>query len=87
MVHFHYCYIIESLREMAPQYIQLPAAHERTAIKGRFEGYSGLPGIVGCIDGTYCVVTAPVLQKARYRNYKPTYSIKAIVICDIMLLF
>lgn len=85
-VHFHYCYIIEALREMAPQYIQWPSAHERAEIKGRFEGYSGFPGIVGCIDGTHCMITAPVNQKALYRNYKHTYSMKASVVCDDNLL-
>ena len=86
VVHFHYCYIIEALREMAPQYIQWPDAHERMNIKERFLEYSGFPGIVGCLDGTHCVVTAPVRQKTRYRNYKHTYSIKASVVCDDTLL-
>ena len=29
VVHFHYCYLIEAMREMAPQYVQWPDANER----------------------------------------------------------
>lgn len=71
---------------MAPQYVQWPDANERAEIKQRFEEYSGFPGIMGCLDGSHCVITAPSRQKARYRNYQHTYSMKINVVCDNRLL-
>ena len=85
-VYFHYSYIIECLREMAPTYIRWPNANERAEIKEAFQAYSGFPGIIGVIDGTHNVITAPVRQKRRYRNRFQSYSLNTQVVCDHTLL-
>ena len=85
-VYFRYSYLIETLREMAPQYIKWPDAAERIRIAMAFEAYSGFPGIVGVIDGTHNMITAPVVQKRRYRNRYHTFSLNTQVLCDQNLL-
>ncbi|KAK3911312.1 Protein ANTAGONIST OF LIKE HETEROCHROMATIN PROTEIN 1 [Frankliniella fusca] len=86
VVHFHYAYIIEALREMGSMYIRWPNEQERQGIKARFEAYSGLPGIVGVLDGTYQNVTAPKVQKDRFRNRHHTYAFNTMAVCDDNLL-
>ncbi|KAK3931998.1 Putative nuclease [Frankliniella fusca] len=85
-VYYHYSYIIEALRELAPKYIQWPDAEERMRIKERFRAYSGFPGIVGCIDGTYNTITAPIQQRERYINRHDSFSFNTSVVCDYNLL-
>ncbi|XP_034236326.1 uncharacterized protein LOC117642351 [Thrips palmi] len=85
-VYYHYAYIIEVLRELAPKYIQWPDAEERIVIKGSFQAYSGFPGIVGVVDGTYNNITAPIEQPDRYINRHDTFSFNTSVVCDHTLL-
>jgi len=54
-VHNHYLLIVNALCDLALRYITWPSRDERQEIKTRFENYSGFPGIVGCIHGTYRV--------------------------------
>jgi len=86
VVYFHYAYIIENIREMAPRYIQWPNAEERAGIKQRFEDYSGIPGVVGAIDGSFNTVTAPLVDTASYRNRHHQYAYNSMVVCDDNLL-
>ncbi|XP_052125219.1 uncharacterized protein LOC127749746 [Frankliniella occidentalis] len=85
-VHENYSIIIECLREMAPIYIKWPDAQEREHISSVFEAYSGFPGVVGVIDGTHNVITAPSQQAERYRNRYKTYSFNTMAVCDHNLL-
>jgi len=81
-LHFHYSYIIEALRELAPQYIRWPNAERRQQIAAAFEGASGFPGAIGCIDCTHVYITAPLENPARYRNRHHTYSLNIQAVCD-----
>lgn len=87
VVHFHYKYIIEALREMAPQYIKWPDNMEREMISEFFEDLYGYPGVCGCIDGCHISVTAPLEQPQRYVDRKKNYSILLQAVCDHRMLF
>jgi hypothetical protein len=74
---------------MLPRYVCWPTPLERAEIKERFMEYSGFPGIVGCIDGSYCNVTSPVvplLQKRKFVNRHHQSSFNILVVCDHTLL-
>ncbi|KAK3923113.1 Protein ANTAGONIST OF LIKE HETEROCHROMATIN PROTEIN 1 [Frankliniella fusca] len=80
-VHYHYRYLIEVFRLMAPTYIKWPDQAERNEIKRRFQNYSGFPGIVGVIDGTYNPVTAPSIQRDRFRTRHHNHAFNSMVVC------
>ncbi|KAK3918215.1 Putative nuclease [Frankliniella fusca] len=85
-VHDNYSFIIEALRDMSPRYIQWPDREERALIKERFQRYSGFPGIVGALDGTYQNVTAPRVHPQSYINRHHQYSLNTMVVADDNLL-
>jgi hypothetical protein len=85
-LYYFYSYVIEALRELAPQYIYWPDANERNDIKGAFFRATGFPGIVGSIDGTHVYITAPVNDAAQYRNRHQSYSLNVQAVVDNNLL-
>ena len=86
-VHFHYKYVIEALRKMAPNYVKWPDAYEREVIAGIYERQYGYPSVCGCIDGCFIKVTAPLEQPQAFVNYKRDYAIILQGVCDHRLLF
>lgn len=68
-VHRHYLLIIRALCDLAPNYIRWPNGQQRLRIQRAFERYSGFPGIVGAIDGTFVNMTAPLIQPRRYVHH------------------
>lgn len=87
VIHYHYGYIIQALREMAPRYIKWPDAYEREIIKAEFEDKYGYAGAVGCMDGVNIDVTAPLEQAQRYVNRHDRYSVLVQAVCDHRLLY
>ena len=86
-VHFHYKYIIEALREMAPLYMAWPNAYERELISNEFEALYGYPSVCGWIDGCLIHITAPLEQPQEYVDRHHQYSILLQGVCDYNLLF
>ncbi|KAK3920911.1 Protein ANTAGONIST OF LIKE HETEROCHROMATIN PROTEIN 1 [Frankliniella fusca] len=80
-IHYHYQYIIEALRNMAPDYIKWPNEYEREIIKAHFEEKCGFVGVVGCMDGVSINITAPLEQPQRYVNRHHSYSILVQAVC------
>ena len=87
VVHFHYKYVIEALREMAPLYVKWPNDFEKEMISGAFEDMYGYPDVIGCIDGCLIQVTAPREQPQQYVDWHHHYSIQLQAVCDPRLLF
>ncbi|KAK3907159.1 Putative nuclease [Frankliniella fusca] len=86
VVLYHYKYIIETLRDMAPDFIQWPSPEERQVIKDNFYHIGGYPGVVGCIDGMHSFVTAPLDEAPAYTNRHHSYSILSQAVVDDQLL-
>jgi len=81
-VYRHFTKVIEALCELAPRYIKWPSQEERGVIANAFEAYSGVPGIVGAVDGTYMVMNAPTVQPRRYIDRHHQYSMNTQAVCD-----
>lgn len=86
-VHFHYKYIIQALREMAPFYVKWPNRFEKQVISATFEARYGYPSVCGCIDGCLICITAPLEQPQQYVDRHHSYSIILQGVCDHRLLF
>lgn len=86
VVLFHYIYIIEALRDMAPMYIKWPSPEERQEIKNFFYQIGGYPDIVGVIDGMHTFVTAPLIEPIAYVNRHHNHSILSQAVVDHRML-
>ena len=71
-----------ALQSRLNRYVHLPSAQEAVAIKQRFMRLSGLPGIIGCIDGTHIRIQGPTEHENDYENRKGYHSINVQVVCD-----
>ncbi|KAM8702191.1 hypothetical protein ACLKA7_011394 [Drosophila subpalustris] len=70
-------------RKLGPRFIQLNRAEEMLSkCKQHFYQKYGIPGIVGCIDGTHIKIMKPGSAEQVYFNRKGYFSINAMVICD-----
>lgn len=85
-LYYFYLYIIQALRELAPQYISWPNAEERVVIRDSFQRATGFPGVIGCIDCTHVQITAPLELAARYTNRHHQYSLNVQSVVDNNLL-
>ncbi|KAK7939911.1 hypothetical protein WMY93_003237 [Mugilogobius chulae] len=69
------------------RYVHLPTQEEATRSKGEFFFKSGLPGCVGCIDGTHVRIQAPSQDEHLFVNRKGFHSINVQIACreDMMI--
>ena len=71
-----------ALSRRIASYVHLPNEEEAAAMKERFRQASGMPGIVGCIDGTHVQIQAPHENEYLYVNRKGYHSINVQIACD-----
>lgn len=73
---------------LCPQWIVLEKSQEEEEkIKQSFFGSGGLPGVVGCIDGTHVRIKSPGINEQHlYYNRKGYYSINvmAVSFCNVI---
>ena len=86
-VHFHYTYMIEAIREMAPRFIQWPKPYEQEIIAQIFEDRYGYPSVIGCIDGCLIRITAPLEQPQSYVDRHHEFSINLQAVCEDRMVF
>ncbi|XP_055909458.1 putative nuclease HARBI1 isoform X1 [Eupeodes corollae] len=58
------------------------STNEKQEARNYFFQRAGLPGIVGCVDGTHIGIIAPAQLQHQYLNRKGFYSLNAMVACD-----
>lgn len=58
--------VIRAVAEVAPRYIQFPTPEEETAVMQGFSTIAGMPGCIGCIDGTLIPIKGPGGDDAEY---------------------
>ncbi|XP_049432777.1 putative nuclease HARBI1 [Epinephelus fuscoguttatus] len=63
-------------------HVHLPTEAEAVGMKQRFRQASGIPGIVGCIDGTQVKIQAPSQHEYLFVNRKGYHSINVQIACD-----
>ncbi|XP_037934599.1 putative nuclease HARBI1 isoform X2 [Teleopsis dalmanni] len=70
-------------RRICPSWIKLEMSDaERSASKRHFMQKFGIPGVVGCVDGTHIRMTKPHRDHHLFYNRKGYFSINAMIICD-----
>ncbi|XP_050338636.1 putative nuclease HARBI1 [Bactrocera neohumeralis] len=70
-------------RYLCPQWIQLSMTEsELTKSKQHFQRSFGIPGVIGCVDGTHIQLCKPHTDQSLFYNRKLYFSINAMIICD-----
>lgn len=67
--------------------IKWPNMEQRILIKNKFENISGIPGIIGAIDGTYVPIKASKEYPEQYINRKCVHAITLQAIASVDLKF
>ena len=71
------------MKRLTPELIKFPdsiAGFEQCA--RAFVARSGIPGIIGAIDGSHIRIAPPKRQQKRYYNRKSFYSVILSAVCD-----
>lgn len=71
-----------ALQRLLRNYIHLPTQEEAARTKQDFYLKSGIPGIVGCIDGTHIRIQAPSEHEYLYLNRKGYHSLNVQLVCN-----
>lgn len=77
------------VRHLGPRWIAFPeAAEEQAATQVAFLRHGSLPGVVGCVDGTFVAIKAPskydpTVTKALYWCRKLYYALNVLVVSKI----
>ncbi|XP_067625184.1 uncharacterized protein [Eurosta solidaginis] len=68
---------------LCPRWIKLRMTEsELTQSKQYFQQHFGIPGVIGCIDGTHIQITKPNKDHSIFYNRKGYFSMNAMIICD-----
>ncbi|XP_049301932.1 putative nuclease HARBI1 [Bactrocera dorsalis] len=78
---FEVCKAIEKV--LCPKHITFGmTSEEKNEAKRAFYSVSGIPGVIGVVDGTHIQMIRPAVNEHLYFNKKLKHSINAMVICD-----
>ncbi|KAJ8721093.1 hypothetical protein PYW08_006558 [Mythimna loreyi] len=72
--------VTEALNSILLQYVIWPKhVQDQNKIKTQFHKF-GIPGVLGCIDGTHIAILRPVEHEERYFNRKGYHSLNVMII-------
>uniref|UniRef100_A0A0P4VXD6 DDE Tnp4 domain-containing protein n=1 Tax=Scylla olivacea TaxID=85551 RepID=A0A0P4VXD6_SCYOL len=86
------CKIVRSISTilctLARTYIKFPEPTDIPDLASNFFNIAGMPGCIGCIDGSYINIISPGGDHAElYRSRKGRFAINVMGICDYNLVF
>ena len=78
--------VVHAIAEVAPRYIRFPTPEEESAVMQAFFTIAGMPGCIGCVDGSLIPVRGPGGDDAElYRGRKGYYAYNVMAVCDASL--
>ena len=79
---------VNSIVSKASQFIYMPrSAFEISGVISDFQAISGLPKVIGVVDGSHIPMIAPSVDEYAYVNRKQFHSINIQAVCDANLIF
>ena len=87
VLHYHYLNITNTLANMSESYIKWPNQYERAVVAQSVQRRTGMPEVVGAIDGCYIKIDTPSVDAGRYYNRHHDHSIVLQAVADETLLF
>ncbi|XP_042876219.1 putative nuclease HARBI1 [Penaeus japonicus] len=80
--------ISKIIAQLAPRHIKFPEPQAEDAVIRQFAEIAGMPGVIGCIDGTHIPIRSPGGDNAElYRCQKGYFSLNVMGVCDANLKF
>lgn len=79
---------VDVLSSLSPRFVKWPDVARRQVIKQHFQDMSGLPQVIGAIDG--CLFPfdyAPHFEPQTFNTYKCRYCVTSVAVCDHELRF
>lgn len=88
MAQSTFCEVLSQVVDVLEQHIcnkwiTNPTDEENRVTAQEFYRKFGIPGVVGCIDGTHINIVAPKENKHLYYNRKGNYSLNATLVNSI----
>lgn len=81
-------HVSAAIARLAPEYIKFPDPANENDIMQQFTRIAGMPGVIGCVDGTHIAIKSPGGPNAElYRCRKNFFSINVMGVCDPNLKF
>ncbi|KAG0726532.1 putative nuclease HARBI1 [Chionoecetes opilio] len=78
--------VVHAIAEVAPRYIRFPTPAEESGVLQAFSTITGMPGYIGCVDGTLIPVRGPGGEEAElYRGRKGFCAYNVMAVCDASL--
>lgn len=75
--------VVQLIAYLAPDYIQFPPPEAAHHLAEKFHDVGGMPGVIGCVDGTHIPIQSPGGENAEdYRCRKGFFSLNVQGICD-----
>ena len=79
--------VVRAITEVSARHIRFPTPAEEDAIMQAFSTIAGMPGCIGCIDGTLIPIRGPGGHDAElYRGRKGYFAYNVMAVCDASLL-
>lgn len=79
--------VTKALKELASNYITWPSGARVRQIMDKFKERHNFPGVIGAIDGSHILITAPKREQASYCNRKGQHSVILQAVCDASYVF
>lgn len=80
--------IATALTSMSPDYIKFPEPADGHQLSVDFFAIAGMPGVIGCIDGTLIPIVSPGGNTAElYRCRKGFFALNVMALCDAKMRF
>ncbi|TKR96881.1 hypothetical protein L596_010832 [Steinernema carpocapsae] len=78
--------VVQAVTRRLDQFITWPNDAESREITSRFFDLTGIPNVIGAIDGSHCRIQAPVEREYEFVNRKQFHSINCMVIATPALI-
>ncbi|XP_042226263.1 putative nuclease HARBI1 [Homarus americanus] len=80
--------VSDAVATLAPDYIKFPFPEREEEFLQEFASIAGMPGVIGCIDGTHIPIKSPGEPNPElHRCRKNFFSINVIGVCDARMIF
>ncbi|XP_064109980.1 putative nuclease HARBI1 [Macrobrachium nipponense] len=80
--------VCAAVATLAQEFIKFPTPQDENKMMMEFSQIAGMPGVIGCVDGTHIPIKSPGGPNAElYRCRKIFFSINVMVVCDASLRF